>query len=246
MANREIAWEEREREAWQGWSNSPSAASRHALVQHYGPWLRKVARDIFLSFQVAGSELQDYIHYATLGLLEALERFDPAYGVPFLAYAGPRVRGAILNNIPKFCESSHQFSAMRTRWQERFESLENADDISATKDALDEVAEMVIGLAISHLLEDSALFDVEQLPALDHPYSPESVLLLQRDLLAAVDKLDEVEAKVIRFHYFNQLAFKDIATLLNLSQGRISQLHKKAITKLNVLLGECASLDIDL
>lgn len=238
-----IDWEEQERAAWRLWSDAPTLQARHALVHHYGAWLRSIARETYLSFRVHGTELNDYIQFATQGMLEALDRFDPTLGVPFRAYARPRVRGAILNGIPKFSESSHHFTSTKNRWNERIISLcEHDEEEQLLGDTLEEIADLTITLALGYLLEDSALFEAPQ----GSQYGAELLVVMQKSLLCSLDKLTALEASVIRFHYFNQIAFKDVAKLLSLSAARISQLHKAALKKLKLILDGGSELDIGL
>lgn len=225
-STRKRDYAQREQWLWAEFSEHQGAAQRNALIEHYYGWTHVVARDIFHRLRVPGAEWADYVHYATIGLIECIDRFDPARGVYFQTFARHRLRGAILNNIGKFAErTGHEFDAS-ARYAERAESLNEA----ANDDALHDVIELSVGLAIGYLLELGTLPSGS--PPENEAYRQAETESLIISLKKMVAELPEKERQIITGHYFQQLPFIEIAGLMQLTKGRISQLHSQAIRKL--------------
>lgn len=222
----------REALLWSAWRNKRCAATRHALVDHYAGWTRVVARDVFVRVRVQGAEWTDYVHYATIGLLECLDRFDPDKGVHFQTYARHRLRGAILNNIGRFAErSSHGNGG---RYAERTESLDAGG--SESGDTLRDLIDVSVGLAIGYLLELGTVPSSSQ-PENDAYRQLESEHL-EANLAMLVDKLPDKERAVVTGHYYQQMSFVEVAAMLELTKGRISQLHRQAMNRIRLWLEE--------
>lgn len=216
----------RETELWRDWHDDRSARNRHALVDHYAGWTRLVARDVFQRIRIQGTEWADYVHYATIGLLECIERFDASKGVHFQTYARHRLRGAILNNIGRFAERTGHDRDAAARYSERTLSL--AEDDSG--DALRDVLEVSVGLAIGYLLELGTLPGDEHLDS--DAYRQVEAEHTERQLCELVEQLPDNERLIVRCHYYQQMNFVDIANLLELTKGRISQLHRQAMNRI--------------
>lgn len=215
----------REATLWSAWLTERSVTNRHALVEHYAAWTRLVARDIFLKIRIHGTEWTDYVHYATIGLLECIDRFDSAKGVYFQTYARHRMRGAILNNIGRFAEGTGRENGPAARYAERIESL-NYHDLDSDN-ALQDVLEISTGLAIGYLLDLGTLPEKDSTE--NDPYRQLESEHIEQSIAKFVELLPEKERIIIHYHYFQQVSFVEIAGLLELTKGRVSQLHKQAI-----------------
>src|SRR6185437_10822582 len=117
---------------------------RDALILHYSPWARAVARDVYMRVYLMRDAWHDCAQNALLGLIEAIERFDPGRGVPFQPYARHRVRGAVFDGVRALrtgtmLADSH---AHDVRVRERVESLQ--EDGSA--DPLETFVATTVGL----------------------------------------------------------------------------------------------------
>jgi RNA polymerase sigma factor for flagellar operon FliA len=214
-----------EQELWARLARDACREAREALFFRYAPWSRAVARDVYRRVRLPQLEWGDYTHNATVGLLEAMGRYDATRGVDFPAYAKPRVRGAVFNGLRVFLAESRRADGLERR-RERVESLEQE---RATDDPLGQLVELVTGLATGLLLESEGL--TESLYAgIDAATLVERHQLqdLARDSLQA---MNEQERRVVQLHYFQYLPFVEIAALLGLTKGRISQVHKSAIAK---------------
>ena len=99
---------------------------------------------------------------------------------------------------------------------------------------------VTVGLAISFMLEDTGMVSTalgDAPPVHDHPYRTLAQQQTQVRLQEAVAHLPLREQKIIRYHYFHRLNFEHIADILNLSKGRVSQLHRSALNELRRRIG---------
>lgn len=220
-----------ESQLWEHWVGERDRTSRDALILLHAPWARLVARDVFLRVRSRNTEWGEFAQNATVGLIEAVDRYDPVRGVEFRTFARHRVRGAVFNGLRQLWDRG--VANTRDSILERSASLDEADG-----DPLECFVSWTVGVGIGHLL------DVTSLPGADgYPRGPYATLEhdqrceLLREL---VRLLPDREAMIITLHYFQHIPFVDIAGLLNLTKGRISQLHKQAIKRLRECLREYA------
>src|SRR6187401_2394243 len=89
---------------WLAYRRDGDAAARVQIYGRYQPWARSVARDVFRRLRNPLLEWGDYVQNASVGLLEAMGRFDVGRGIDFIAYARPRVRGAVFNGVRVFID----------------------------------------------------------------------------------------------------------------------------------------------
>lgn len=220
-----------ESQLWGRWAGEHDEASRNALILLHAPWARLVARDVFLRVRSRNTEWGEFTQNATLGLIEAVDRYDPGRGVEFRTFARHRVRGAVFNGLRQLWSQSN--AAARDSHLERSESF-NEDD----EDTLDSFVSWTVGVGIGHLLDVSSLPEADEFSsgpyaALEHDQRSE----LLREL---VHVLPGRESMVLTLHYFQHIPFVEIAALLNVTKGRISQLHKQGIERLRECLREYA------
>lgn len=182
-----------------------------------------------------GIEQGDMEQFAYEGLLLAIDRFDPLRGIPFGAFARRRIIGSISDGASRMTEVDAQYSYRRRVENERTRSI-GVD--AAAADPLRALADLATGLAVGLMLEGTSL--VEPVNGADHrPNAYESLAWreLQALIVREIGRLPDREATVVRHHYENGISFAQIAQLLGLSKGRISQLHASALAKLRKRIG---------
>jgi RNA polymerase sigma factor for flagellar operon FliA len=181
-------------------------------------------------------EWADYAHNATVGLLEALSRFDPSRGVDFMAFAKPRVRGAVFNGLRSYLQDYlHQGKHPRT--DDRLSSW-----IGGTDDPLYQMIDTVVGLGIGMLL-DSAQWSSDE--SSKEPSRLAERHQLDRLVEAALGSLPARERLVIVMHYQQYVPFVEIARLLKVTKGRVSQIHRLALDRIRKQLGDSRSSGVD-
>lgn len=223
---------------WRRFRLESETACREALFNRYVGIAKAVAARFFHRRRPPRPDLTDYQQFAYQGLLEAIDRFDPLKGVPFESYSKKRIVGSITDGVARMSEVDAQVSTRRRVERERLRSL---DRDSEKGEALPVLADLAVSLAIGLMLEDANLA-TEDCAADPRPSAYESLAYrqLQMRLIEAVTRLPEKEAAVVRQHYENGLDFAQIAKLMNLSRGRISQLHHSGLERLRKTIGSFA------
>lgn len=218
---------------WRRWFATRDPADRDALAQAHMRYVRILAAHCYAQRIGHGLEFADYFQFGMVGLLEAIDRYRPDAGAKFETFAGHRVRGAILNGIENLSEVQKQVSVRRRAMRERSASI--AEGTAREADALDRLAAVAIGLAVGFALEGSCIYVEEDAPAPDSAYTRVEMRQLASRLAELVRLLPAQERTVIQRHYYQQVPFDEIARQLSLSKGRVSQVHRAALERLNAL-----------
>ena len=211
---------------------------REPLFNLYVGLARRIALQHFRRRGSIRIERIDYEQFAYEGLLQAIDRFNPVRGVPFSAFAKRRIAGTIADGVARMSELDAQLSQRHRVEQERLRSLAARPEEPAPDTALEALGDVAVGLALGLILQGTRLMAAAG-EADPGPSAYESLAWhdLQKRLAAAIDALPANEALVIRQHYENGLSFAQVAQLLDLSRGRISQLHRAAVERLRKHLG---------
>lgn len=203
-------------------------------------------------------EVEDLIQEGMVGLLEALERFDPDKGVQLTTFLSTRVRGAILDALRS---SDFASRGARRRLREMHQAEENLTHVLGRTPAPKEVAEWmkvsrdelerrrhenVIGFVCSLQEKPSGVQEgptwMDQL--VDKEPSVESQAardLAKERLKTAIAALPERERILLALHYFEDLKMTEIAGILGISGTRAFQLHRRALEKLRSAIDQTAA-----
>lgn len=238
---------------WLQWHATREPALREELVSLYLPHARMLAAKSYARRTHDDVPFSDYYQLASLGLLEAVDRFDPLQGIRFEAYCSKRIVGAVLNGLEAQTEKTRQISVRRRLREERLNDVKlQADAVVRGREAaggepgghaherlFDYLAEVGIGVALGVLLEDTGMIDHEAFGRPAWHEGPEAAYfrddalrVLREAIRAALTQLPQNQQLVIEMHYLQGTAFVDIAALLQLTKGRVSQLHKQALLHL--------------
>ncbi|MEZ4598781.1 MAG: FliA/WhiG family RNA polymerase sigma factor [Syntrophotaleaceae bacterium] len=198
---------------------------------------------------------EDISSAAMLGLVDAASRFDPSLGVTFKTFAEKRMRGAVLDEVRRMDWFSRTMRRKQSLVQSAISDLEQT--LSRFPDEKEIASHLDMDLEeyrqvlqdISHLgcvsLNES-IDDSEDGPSLldnladDTAKNADAILEnheLTRQLAEHIDRLSEKERLVITLYYYEELSQKEISEVLELSEGRVSQLHSQALVKLKTHIG---------
>lgn len=242
---------------WRYWRENPTAAAREQLICHYLPYARMVAATYYARRTHDEIEFDEYLQFATVGLVESIDRYQDDRGAQFKTFASRRMHGAILNGLEHMTEKQQQI-ALRTRLrQERLKEVKAAaqqasdadSDLGLARAAKNApfryLAEVGIGVALTFLLEGTGLVEADvAAPAPPQQYGSIEFQQLQKRLKYFIDTLSAQEQTVIRSHYLQDISFEEVAGMLGVTRGRIAQIHRAALGKLRTALKSHKHSDI--
>lgn len=217
-----------ERELWDRWQLSRDMAARDALIAKYSPWSRMVARDVYVRVHALANAWPDCAQNALVGLLEAINRFDPSRGILFQTYARHRIRGAVFDGMRALRDDFRREGQDHERVVTLRERVTTLVEESAS-DPLEAFVASTVSLSLGFLMEAGSV------PA--HPHAADTYSHREHEeisevLAEAVEQLPEREQAIMVLHYHHHVPFVAIADQLGVTKGRISQLHKRALERL--------------
>lgn len=223
-----------EAELWQRWRGDADTTARAELMDHYLAYSRIIAAKLYRTRYNDECEFNDYAHFAAIGMLEAMETFDPTRQVTFRTFSSRRIHGAVLDGLHSSSEVHRQIWARKTLLAERTECLVTPGDTDKRGDeTFLGLVEVAISLALGYMLDGSAMYQDEAADSgLDNGYERAELRQLQEKVVTLLDCLPARERVVVRAHYFNQVPFKDIAQSFGVSKVRVCQLHRQALDRL--------------
>ncbi|MCA1687349.1 MAG: FliA/WhiG family RNA polymerase sigma factor [Actinobacteria bacterium] len=229
---------------------------RDRLVVNYSPLVKYVASRI--SARMTGSaDQEDLISWGVLGLLDAIETFDPGRRTKFESYAISKIRWAVLDEFRKedwvprrvrlrAQEVEQATSTLAQELRRAPTQVEVARKLGVAveelRSFLDQYSRAQVG-SLEARLEIDGNFGVEYgaLVADRTASDPESEAErndLRTQLLMAIEHLGEQERLVATFYFYDGLTLKEIGKAMNLTEGRISQILRRALAKLRDLLSD--------
>ncbi|WP_116366308.1 RNA polymerase sigma factor FliA [Parahaliea mediterranea] len=222
--------------------------SQEALLEEYLPAVRRQA----LSLQVrlpAGVDLDDLIQAGTLGLLDALGRFDPNAGTAFLPFANARIRGAMIDELrsrdwlPRSVRrrARELDGVMHQLAQELGRPPQEREVAQALGISLQDYQQLLGDINNGFLLpyEEVVVEDGEPEDSAPQSRTPFGALLegeRRQQLTEAIDALPEREKLLMGLYYQEELNLKEIGAVLGVSESRVCQLHSQAISRLRTRL----------
>jgi len=227
--------------------------AREALVLHYAPVVKYVVNRLAIRLPRT-LEQEDLVSYGIVGLIEALDRFDPSFEVKFETYAIPRIRGQIidslraLNLLPR---SSYQHAkeierAVAVLSQElgRIPSnVEIADylnlDLADYHHWLQEATCVIMSLDRRIPVKNGDelnLYDSLEDGQVLTPAEQVDMAEQTSELIKAIGELSEREQQLISMYYNDGLTMKEIGCVLGVSESRVSQMHTKTMLLLRHII----------
>lgn len=231
---------------WKRWHEQRDHAAREAIALHYMSYARALAAQAYGRRTHDEFEFDEYLQFATVGMMESLDRFDPAYGVLFKTFATRRITGAIFTGVTSLSEGQQQLGLRRRVADERLETLDDEAAAGDPESVLRRLAGIGVGLALGFILEGTGMMSGSEGVLPDNTYSQLELKQFQQRIVHLLNGLTGREQDVVRLHYFQGKSFDDIAQQLALTKGRISQLHKQALGRLRTLIADNESCDITL
>lgn len=201
-------------------------------------------------------EIDDLIQIGYYGLVTAAQKYTPQEGVNFSNYASLRIRGAMVDHLRKnsnLCRTTIKMQKRFNHAEQKLinllgrqpEQLEIADEMSIS---LSELQEWIKNFAANHHESMDQVYDDFSIFFASNTDDPEEELHnkdLKKLLIEALKKLPEKMALVIQLYYVEELNVYEIAEVLEVTIGRVSQIKSEAVKKLRTHIAEAQSLGIE-
>jgi len=242
---------------WQAYSAGKSPAIKEKLIIHYAPLVKYVAGRLLIHIG-QHVEFDDLVGYGVFGLIDAVEKFDYGKGVKFETYASFRIRGAIIDHIRKLDwvprtlrQKNKQMEQVISKLEEELGRKPSDEEIAKELDiSVAEAKEMIKKSAVLSTVSLDDFMDqnyessIAPLVAnkVDSPEEQNEQRERKEMLAEAIDKLSDKEKLVVTLYYFEDLTLKEISSIMKVSESRVSQIHTKAISKLQGKLGKYKGL----
>jgi RNA polymerase sigma factor for flagellar operon FliA len=224
----------------QNYSNS----SLDEDIKKYAPLVKKIAYQI-VSRLSANVEVDDLIQEGMTGLLDALQRYKPQPNLSFEVYAKTRIRGAIYDSCRQNDVLPRHQRDQLTALERATRSLEQKLGRAPEEHEIADEAGLSLEDYFSAMSNMVNLMPLDELPEnmmpLEHNADPMKHLSMKQVGLRLEDALKVLPKKeqlVMGLHYQEELAFKDIANVLSLTPGRVSQLHSQAMVRIRAHLSK--------
>jgi RNA polymerase sigma factor FliA len=240
------------RDLWRRYKSDGDEGARERLVVAYSPMVKFVAGRLGAGLP-SHVEDADLISYGLVGLIGAIERFEPERGIKFETFAMTRIRGAIIDElrsldwVPRSVRSrAREIETAQAKLEHELQRAPTEAELAAKlnmteeelQSALLEIANSSV-YALDELwtVSDSSGDQVSLLDTIadDSAADPQEALASTevKDLLTeAISGLPEREQLVVALYYYENLTLREIGEVLGVTESRVSQLHTKAVMRL--------------
>ncbi|MFT4539825.1 MAG: RNA polymerase sigma factor for flagellar operon FliA [Planctomycetota bacterium] len=222
---------------------------RDRLILDHLPLLRHISGR--MCFDSAGSvEREDLYGFGMIGLIAAAESWESSRGLKFSTYAYPRIRGAILDELRRLDflprgrrERLRELEATVATYEQQHGYPPNPEELAeamrTTEQEIDEIL-LSASSAVQTSLEggpSEAFAALLTDPRSEDPIGSAEWKEMRELLVDSITDLPEREKTVITLYYGEDLMLKDISEVLGVTESRVSQIHSRALYRLNRTLG---------
>jgi RNA polymerase sigma factor for flagellar operon FliA len=228
------------------------AAYRDQLITEYLPYVKRIVHRIAVHLP-STIDIDDLMNVGVIGLIQAVDRYDPSRDNKFMTYAVFRIKGAVLSEL-----RSRDFLSRSNR--RKIRDLETACSKLEQKlgrDVDDEEVAQELGIAVEQVYRTKQMSSISFISFEELGFSSrdekekllsylidndENALTLTRlkelkDAVArSIEQLPEKEKLVISLYYLEELTMKETGKVLNITESRVSQIHSQAILRLRAKL----------
>ena len=246
------AWdEETEEKIWREYKKTKATAIRDQIIRQYMPLVKYCAGKVATGMPDS-VEFDDLVGFGQFGLLDAIEKYDPDKAVKFKTYAVTRIRGAIFDELreldwvprsvrQKSREIEGTIVELESKLRRPASDAEVAKAMNMTEEEYLNTVMKISGTSVLSLNDVWYSGDEnDHMSIQDSIEAPKSLnpdVIVEREeirrvIIEAINELPQNEKMVIVLYYHEDLTFKEIGAVLNVSESRISQLHAKANIRL--------------
>lgn len=234
---------------WQRYIENGDPDAREELIVNYAPLVKYVVGRLLIGIPPS-LQREDLISFGTLGLIEAVDRFDPSYKVKFQTYAVTRIRGQIIDSLraldllPR--SARHHNKQIERAIAHLSQTLGRTPTDKEIADHLDITLEQYQSwlidanfamISLDQTLsfdngDETTLYDTLEDTNMSTPSQQVDDIDLKSELASAIHSLPEREQLMISLYYNDGLTMKEVGEVLGVSESRISQMHSRTMLSL--------------
>jgi RNA polymerase sigma factor for flagellar operon FliA len=240
------------RDLWRRYKEQGDDGARERLVVAYSPMVKFVAGRLGAGLP-SHVEDADLISYGLVGLIGAIQRFEPERGIKFETFAMTRIRGAIIDElrsldwVPRSVRSrAREIEQVQAKLEHELQRAPSEAELAAKLNMTEEeLQSALLEIANSSVYALDELWTVsdssgDQVSLLDTiadegAADPQEALAsteVKDRLTEAIGGLPEREQLVVALYYYENLTLREIGEVLGVTESRVSQLHTKAVMRL--------------
>jgi RNA polymerase sigma factor FliA len=226
---------------------------REEIILRYVPLVHYVLGRLGLS-QSLGQDYEDAASQGLLGLIEAVDRFDPNYKTQFSTYATLRIRGNVIDYLRLhdwLSRSARQKTrlaqdAISVLWEKLERSPTDEElaahmkvDIDKLRQILVDSSHVFVSLDSTVTAEGDDIVSLHELVIDESQLEPSAIFEeeeMKSILIEAIQSLPEREQLVLSLYYYENLTFKEVGAVLDVSESRVCQLHARTVMTLRGIL----------
>ena len=225
---------------------------RDQLINEYLPYVKRIVQRIAIHLP-ATVDIEDLMNVGVIGLIQAVDRYDPRRDNKFMTYAAFRIKGAVLSelrsrdflsrsNRRKIRELENTYLKLEQKLGRQVEDEEVAAELGVELDQVHRTRQLSsISFISFEELGFSSREEKEKLLNYLVNHDDDALTLtrlkeLKQAVAKAIEKLPEKERLVISLYYVEELTMKETGKVLNITESRVSQIHSQAIRRLRAKL----------
>ena len=226
---------------------------RNQIITEYLPYVNRIVNRIAVHLPPS-VEVDDLVNVGIIGLIQAIERYDPTRDNKFITYAVFRIKGAVLSELRsrdflgrttrrKIRDLEKTYMQLEQKLGREVDDEEVANEMDMDLEQFYQVKRMssisfISFEEIGYTSNDEKEFLLSHLVSGDREDALTLTTLkeIKATIIKAIDTLPEKERLVISMYYSDELTMKEIGKVLNITESRVSQIHTQAIIHLRAKL----------
>jgi RNA polymerase sigma factor for flagellar operon FliA len=240
-----------------------TVAQREKLVMEYAPLIKFIAQKIAVRLP-SNIELDDLISSGVIGLMDAIEKYDPTRDNTFKTYAEFRIRGAILDElraqdwVPRSVrDKAKMVDRTMVVLETELGRLPTDEEVAQRLNmSMDEFHDLVNQTRPVSLLsmddlttfsngDKKSIINILEGTKYNNPLNQLNLKVVKEIVTRAIQELPEKQRLVLSLYYYEDLNLKEIGKVLRVTESRVSQLHAQAVTRLRAKLSSHFESDLE-
>lgn len=230
--------------------NQLTSEQKDRLIMEYAPLIKFIAQKIAIRLP-SNIELDDLISSGVIGLMDAIDKYDPTRDNKFKTYAEFRIRGAILDElraqdwVPRSVRDKAKLldrtiAVLESELGRNAKEEEIAEKLDMTMDEYHSLVNQVRPVSVLSIdeqqtystMDKKSIMNILEGTKFNNPFRQLNVKSVKETIASAIEDLPERQRLVLSLYYYEDLNLKEIGKVLRVTESRVSQLHAQAISRL--------------